>query len=365
MNNDVNKNKKRNLKIVIFILLLAVVTCSAIGIYLWIKFSKKEKELKELSQDEDKVKQPIDKDEDKKRKIPTTPIDQYDKNKLAIDFYNDTVDFDFNNMGKLGIKPSRILTVPKDDESYTPKKMDLKNVVYSSDSILSLYTILSKNKENVAIIAAANEEYIGNGYSILRKYRRGIGNQEQALMSVVLGLLEANIGIAEKDSKGNLVIDNKRNYRYNKKSLRNQIWISENLGSKIPLELANDYATNNRNCKFFSTYVTLRYHEDKSILQENKESKGRVFVYSIAAIDNGKVKITNYQDVYDDVYYKLIACLNDAQQNNIKHLVLTIPGSGIFAANDKKYLAEIKRASDDAVSLLGGYFDTLVLSPKL
>lgn len=245
------------------------------------------------------------------------------------------------------------------------KKRPFNRVTQSHDSIFSLFDLLHNTGEEVAIVAAANAIYVGGGYTVFRSCRDGKGTQEEALMGVVHKLSEANLTLAIKDRNGEYYKDNKGRIKYNNEKLKDKIWLSEKLGLKVPLDTVMGYRYNSRNCKFLSDYILLCYYDKKFKIKEYKETSKKVSVYSMAAFDARNAKHVDYDRLYTDVNNKLITCLLDAEKKRIKHVVLTVPGTGVFANGDKKYLETVKRAAKNAVENYGGSFSNLVVSPKI
>lgn len=272
---------------------------------------------------------------------------------------------DYDKSHNTGKVKSIIIDIITNKNNMKENKISFSKVKQSNDSIFSLFDLLHNTGEEVAIVAAANAILVGGGYTVFRSSKDGRITQEEVLMGVVHGLSEVNLTLAIKNGNGKFYKNSKGQIKYNNKQLETKIWLSEKLGLKVPLDIVMGYKNNSKKCKFISDYILLCYYDKKFTIQEDKKVSNKVHVYSMAAFEARHAKQVDYNKLYTDVYNKLITCLLDAEKRKIKNLVLKVPGTGVFANGDKKYLDAVKRAAKDAVEKYGGSFRNLIVSPKI
>lgn len=222
----------------------------------------------------------------------------------------------------------------------------------SSDSLETLCELLSTG-EKVAIINAASAVYVCGGFFA----KTGKGSQEEALASVTCGLGTSLLHFAGRDRRGRYEKSLDGKIKYERDVYKNAIFCSEDMHLKIEMKIYRAYLKVKKNYRFFSDYLAENFNSLTLLINQ----KYTFTVYSMAALDSRKVSRVDYKRLYRDVYNRLATALMDAKLKGIKHMVLTVPGSGVFSNNDAEYKKTVERAAKKACSHHGRGFNTITI----
>jgi len=283
------------------------------------------------------------------------------KSEFKDNFFDDSLKFDYKSLKDRKFS-SEILSVHNRHPDVETSGND--SIKEHKDSLGALYSIIKEKNERVAVVIAANEVLVVGGYTVEKKYREGKGTQEEVAMAVLYGLLNSNLEHAGKKD-GQFEKDYRGIIKYKSGIFKDSLLYSPDLSIKIGVDVYERYLKVKDKFSFFSEYIAFEYNNDKTILNRKSISKYKIDAYSIAAYDNrGRRRKCNYNSLYKDIFAKILKLLLHCHTKKTKHLVLTVPGSGVFAGGDRKYTESVNKAINDVLEKYGSLVQNIIVCPN-